>query len=200
MVLWTRKTRRMSRRDTLRSRSCERYSRRRNGTKISHICREHEISEAPYYIWSKRYADLGLSELRELRQCAKRIASLSGWVLKLPGPAHAAGDHIKACKGSPLRVGALCASRLRDERAQGGEAVADPTGSVGLSMRRNPQTALRMRLRESAIESESRRQRPRINPTNRSNMELYSAQRVEWITCAAGASRCSDQRMKLIFP
>jgi len=38
------------------------------GTRISDICREHGISEATYYIWKKRYAGLGLSGLRELRQ------------------------------------------------------------------------------------------------------------------------------------
>lgn len=39
-----------------------------SGTRVSEICREHGISEATYYIWKKRYAGLGLSELRELRQ------------------------------------------------------------------------------------------------------------------------------------
>ena len=35
---------------------------------MKEICREHGISDATFYIWKKKYAGLGLSELRELRQ------------------------------------------------------------------------------------------------------------------------------------
>ena len=38
------------------------------GARVSEICREHGISDATFYIWKKKYADLGLNELRELRQ------------------------------------------------------------------------------------------------------------------------------------
>ncbi len=39
-----------------------------SGIKVSEICREHGISEQTYYIWKKKYAELELSELCELRQ------------------------------------------------------------------------------------------------------------------------------------
>ena len=39
-----------------------------SGTTVKEICREHGISDATFYIWKKKYAGLGLSELRELRQ------------------------------------------------------------------------------------------------------------------------------------
>ena len=38
------------------------------GKKISEICREMGVSQQAFYSWKRRYAGLGLSELRELRQ------------------------------------------------------------------------------------------------------------------------------------
>jgi putative transposase len=38
------------------------------GEKVADICRKVGISEATYYAWKKRYAGLGINELRELRQ------------------------------------------------------------------------------------------------------------------------------------
>jgi putative transposase len=54
-----------------------------SGTKISEICREHGISEATYYIWKKRYAGLGLSQLRELRQLREENGKLKRLVADL---------------------------------------------------------------------------------------------------------------------
>ncbi len=53
------------------------------GTRISDICREHGISEATYYVWKKKYAGLGLSELRELRQLREENAKLKRFVADL---------------------------------------------------------------------------------------------------------------------
>ena len=38
------------------------------GTPVADICRQLGASEATFYIWKKKYANLGVSELRELRQ------------------------------------------------------------------------------------------------------------------------------------
>src|SRR6516162_7800605 len=38
------------------------------GTTVVEICRKHGISQQSFYLWKKKYAGLGLSELRELRQ------------------------------------------------------------------------------------------------------------------------------------
>ncbi len=54
-----------------------------SGTKVSEICREHGISEATFYIWKKKYAGLGLSELRELRQLRDENAKLKRLVADL---------------------------------------------------------------------------------------------------------------------
>jgi len=54
-----------------------------SGTRISDICREHGVSEATYYVWKKKYAGLGLSELRELRQLREENAKLKRLVADL---------------------------------------------------------------------------------------------------------------------
>ena len=37
------------------------------GTAVADVCRQPGISEATFYIWKKKYAHLGVSELRKLR-------------------------------------------------------------------------------------------------------------------------------------
>lgn len=37
------------------------------GTPVSDVCRGMGISEATFYVWKKKYASLGVSELRKLR-------------------------------------------------------------------------------------------------------------------------------------
>ena len=38
------------------------------GTPVVEVCRQIGISEATYYTWKKKYGELGVSELRKLRQ------------------------------------------------------------------------------------------------------------------------------------
>ena len=54
-----------------------------SGTRIADLCREHGISEATYYVWKKKYAGLGLSELRELRQLREENSKLKRLVADL---------------------------------------------------------------------------------------------------------------------
>jgi len=39
-----------------------------SGTVVSDICRQMGISEATFYVWKKKYAHLGVGELRKLKQ------------------------------------------------------------------------------------------------------------------------------------
>ena len=39
-----------------------------SGTAVADVCRQIGISEATFYAWKKKYAHLGVSELRRLRQ------------------------------------------------------------------------------------------------------------------------------------
>jgi len=38
------------------------------GTPVSDVCRQLGVSEATFYVWKKKYAHLGVTELRQLRQ------------------------------------------------------------------------------------------------------------------------------------
>jgi len=39
-----------------------------SGTAVADVCRQLGVSEATFYVWKKKYAHLGVSELRRLRQ------------------------------------------------------------------------------------------------------------------------------------
>jgi putative transposase len=54
-----------------------------SGTTVREVCREHGISDATFYIWKKKYAGLGLSELRELRQLREENSKLKHLVADL---------------------------------------------------------------------------------------------------------------------
>jgi putative transposase len=53
------------------------------GTPIEEICRRIGVSEATYFRWKKKYGDLGVSELRELRQLRDENRKLKGIVVDL---------------------------------------------------------------------------------------------------------------------
>jgi putative transposase len=39
-----------------------------SGETVVEVCRKYGISQQSFYLWKKKYAGLGLNELRELRQ------------------------------------------------------------------------------------------------------------------------------------
>ncbi len=45
-----------------------------SGTPVADVCRQLGVSEATYYLWKKKYAQLGVSELRRLRQVRMKTA------------------------------------------------------------------------------------------------------------------------------
>ena len=53
------------------------------GTPVADVCRGLGISEATFYVWKKKYASLGVSELRKLRQLEAENARLKGLVADL---------------------------------------------------------------------------------------------------------------------
>ena len=53
------------------------------GKKIGDVCREMGVSQQTYYTWKRRYAGLGISELRELRQLREENRKLKGLVADL---------------------------------------------------------------------------------------------------------------------
>jgi putative transposase len=53
------------------------------GKKVAEICREMGVSPQAFYSWKRRYAGLGLSEIRELRQLREENRKLKTLVANL---------------------------------------------------------------------------------------------------------------------
>ena len=54
-----------------------------SGGTVVEVCRKHGISQQSFYLWKKKYAGLGLNELRELRQLRDENAKLKRLVADL---------------------------------------------------------------------------------------------------------------------
>jgi putative transposase len=54
-----------------------------SGDTVVEVCRKHGISQQSFYLWKKKYAGLGLSELRELRQLREENNKLKRLVADL---------------------------------------------------------------------------------------------------------------------
>jgi putative transposase len=54
-----------------------------SGAKTADICRQLGISWATFYLWKRRYAGLGVQELREMRQLREENARLKRLVADL---------------------------------------------------------------------------------------------------------------------
>ncbi len=54
-----------------------------SGDTVVEICRKHGISQQTFYLWKRKCAGLGLSELRELRQLREENAKLKRLVADL---------------------------------------------------------------------------------------------------------------------
>jgi putative transposase len=54
-----------------------------SGTTVVEVCRQVGISEQTFYTWKRKYAGLGLSELRELRQLREENTKLKRLVADL---------------------------------------------------------------------------------------------------------------------
>jgi putative transposase len=53
------------------------------GTSVEEICRKLGVSQATFYRWKRKFGDLGVSELRELRQLREENRKLKGLVADL---------------------------------------------------------------------------------------------------------------------
>jgi putative transposase len=53
------------------------------GKKVTEVCREMEVSPQAFYSWKRRYAGVGLNELRELRQLREENRKLKTLVADL---------------------------------------------------------------------------------------------------------------------
>jgi transposase-like protein len=55
------------------------------GTPVADVCRQIGISDATFYTWKKKYADMGVSELRKLK-LSRATESSPSWQFKFPHP------------------------------------------------------------------------------------------------------------------
>jgi putative transposase len=53
------------------------------GTPVAGVCRQIGISDATFYTWKKKYAEMGVSELRKMRQLEDENARLKRIVADL---------------------------------------------------------------------------------------------------------------------
>ena len=58
------------------------------GTPVPDVCRQMGIAEATFYIWKKRYANLGVAEVRKLRQLEEENNRLKRLVADLTRDRH----------------------------------------------------------------------------------------------------------------
>ena len=88
-----------------------------SGTTVAAVCREVGISEQTFYLWKRKYAGLGLSERRELRQLREENTKLKRLVADLSLDRHMLQEIVrKSGKASgPAGRGALGAHDLPGE-------------------------------------------------------------------------------------
>ena len=66
-----------------------------SGTPVSDVCRSIGISEATFYVWKKKFAHLGVSEMRRLRQLEEENYRLKRVVADLTLDKHMLAEALR---------------------------------------------------------------------------------------------------------
>jgi putative transposase len=66
-----------------------------SGTPVADVCRQIGVSEATFYVWKKKYAHLGVSELRRLRQLEDENSRLKQLVANLTLDKHMLSEALR---------------------------------------------------------------------------------------------------------
>lgn len=66
-----------------------------SGMPVADVCRQLGVSEATFYIWKKKYGNLGVTELRQLRQLRDENARLKRLVADLTLDRHILQEVLK---------------------------------------------------------------------------------------------------------
>ena len=95
-----------------------------SGAKAGEVCRRMGISEQTFYTWKRKYAGLGLSELRELRQLREENTKLKRLVADLSLDRHMlqAADQIASSVGTMRAQRVALLSNSQDQET-GDEAI-----------------------------------------------------------------------------
>ena len=67
----------------------------RQGTPVPDVCRQLGVSEATFYVWKKKYAHLGVSEVGRLRQLEEENARLKRLVADLTLDKHMLSEALR---------------------------------------------------------------------------------------------------------
>ena len=65
------------------------------GTPVGDLCRQLGVSDATFYAWKKKYAHLGVSELRRLRQLEDENSRLKRLVADLSLDKHMLSEALR---------------------------------------------------------------------------------------------------------
>ena len=65
------------------------------GTPVGDLCRQLGVSDATFYAWKKKYAHLGVSELRRLRQLEEENSRLKRLVADLSLGKHMLSEALR---------------------------------------------------------------------------------------------------------
>ena len=147
-------------------------------TPVADVCRGAGMSEATFYVWTKKYANLGVSELRRLKLLEDENARLKRLVADLMLDKHILNEVIrkKLCSRHAARnscSGSWGASGSAESRRVGSE------GSVGRGGTARARLATRQRCGCGSARS------PRA--------DLASASSASMSCCAAKAGRSTRQ-------
>ena len=87
------------------------------GTAVAEICRKLGVSEQTFYRWKKKFAGMGVAELRRLKQLEEENRKLKQLVADLSLDTHMLQEAIrKNCKAGPeTRTGTVSVCRLQDQ-------------------------------------------------------------------------------------
>lgn len=90
-----------------------------SGTPVADVCRQLGVSEATFYLWKKKYAHLGVSELRRMRQVEDENRRLKTLVADLTLDKHMLSEALrkKSKADAPPGAGGLVPGHHWDQRA-----------------------------------------------------------------------------------
>ncbi len=83
------------------------------GTPVADVCRQVGVSEATFYIWKKKFAHLGVSEVRRLRQLEDENARLKRLVADLTLDKHMLAEALRKKVWSAPDLQAVPPSKVR---------------------------------------------------------------------------------------
>ena len=102
------------------------YARRQAeaGTPAGDVCRQSGIAEATFFVWKRKFGQLGVTELRKMRMLEEENARLKRLVIDLTVDRHMLQEMLrKRSAGPPPRAGPPESGVLRGQCAARGESA-----------------------------------------------------------------------------